>query len=182
MKLIVGLGNPGKEYELSRHNAGFLVIDKMIADFGLTQKDWQHSKKANALYLKTIYERQPLEIIKPQTFMNNSGLAVAYALKKHELTPKDLIVVHDDKDIPVGEIRVQTNRGAAGHNGIKSIIDHLGTKDFTRVRIGVGPTHQEKIQIISNYVLNKFSKEEFKLLQTALDHAISEIKRLSLAK
>lgn len=124
-------------------------------------------------------ERNKVILAKPQTFMNNSGLAVQALMSFYRVPAKDIVVVHDDKDIPVGEIRVQSNRGAAGHNGIKSIIENIGTQDFTRVRVGVGPADKEKIEIISDFVLNKFTKEEFKILQPALDNAITEIKRLS---
>lgn len=176
MKLIVALGNPGKEYELTRHNAGWLVLDKLITAENLTVKK---SPKLQAEIFDYKIGRTKVILAKPLTFMNNSGITVSLMMNFYRLMPKDIIVVHDDKDIPVGEIRVQTNRGPAGHNGIKSIIEQLGTKDFTRVRVGVGPLAKEKIQVISNFVLNKFSKEEFKILDSALANAITEIKRLA---
>ena len=176
MKLIVGLGNPGKEFEITRHNAGWLCLDR----FALAEK--LSSKKSSNLQAEIFdYKvgRNKVVLAKPQTFMNNSGVSVNIMRNFFRVATKDLVVVHDDKDIPVGEIRVQTNRGAAGHNGIKSIIEHIGTQDFTRIRIGVGPVEKVKIEVISNFVLNKFTKEEFKLLQVAMDNAAVEIKRLS---
>ncbi len=176
MKLIVGLGNPGKEFEITRHNAGWLCLDR----FALAEK--LSSKKSSKLQAEIFdYKvgRNKVVLAKPQTFMNNSGVSVNIMRNFFRVATKDLVVVHDDKDIPVGEIRVQTNRGAAGHNGIKSIIEHIGTQDFTRIRIGVGPVEKVKIEVISNFVLNKFTKEEFKLLQVAMDNAAVEIKRLS---
>ncbi len=177
MKLIIALGNPGHEYELTRHNAGWMALDKLIAQEKLTGKK---SAKMQAETFDLKLGRTKAILAKPMTFMNNSGMAVRALVNFYRFLEKDIIVVHDDKDIPVGEIRIQTNRGAAGHNGIKSIIETLGTKDFTRVRIGVGPIEKEKIAIISDFVLNKFTKEEFKILQPALDNAIAEIKRLAL--
>lgn len=178
MKLVLALGNPGREYAQTRHNAGWLVLDKLVKEEELSGK---MLPKVQAEIFDLKLDREKIILAKPQTFMNNSGIAAVAIMKFYKLTTKDLIVVHDDKDIPIGEIRVQTDRGAAGHNGIKSLIENLGTKDFTRVRVGVGPNSKEKIQVISNFVLNKFTKEEFEILQTALDNSIKEIKRLSLA-
>ncbi len=176
MKLIVGLGNPGKEFEITRHNAGWLTLDRFTKAENLSSKK---SSKLQAEIFDYKVGRNKVVLAKPQTFMNNSGISANIMLNFFRLTAKDIVVVHDDKDIPVGEIRVQTNRGPAGHNGIKSIIEHIGTQDFTRIRIGVGPIEKEKIEEISNFVLNKFTKEEFKLLQIAMDNAAMEIKRLS---
>jgi len=176
MKLIIGLGNPGKEYELTRHNAGWLALEKFAETEKLT------SKKSSKLQAETFdYKvgRNKVVLAKPQTFMNNSGISVQIMMNFFRLTSKDIVVVHDDKDIPIGEIRVQTNRGPAGHNGIKSIIEHIGTQDFTRIRIGVGPVDKEKIEVISNFVLNKFTKDEFKILHSAFENVATEIKRLS---
>lgn len=179
MKLIIGLGNPGKEFELTRHNAGWLALNRFAAAENLTSKK---SSKLQAEIFDYKVGRNKVILAKPQTFMNNSGVSVGIMINFYRLTAKDIVVVHDDKDIPVGEIRVQTNRGPAGHNGIKSIIEHIGTQDFTRIRIGVGPADKEKIEEISNFVLNKFTKEEFKALLPALDNVAIEIKRLSAAE
>ena len=179
MKIIIGLGNPGREYEQTRHNAGWLVLDKFIKEEELTRKV---SNKLQADIFDFKIGRNKVILAKPQTFMNSSGLSVQALMNFYRVMAKDIVVVHDDKDIPVGEIRVQANRGAAGHNGIKSIIESIGTKDFTRIRVGVGPAAPQKIEIISDFVLNKFTKEEFNILQGALDNAITEIKRLASAE
>ncbi len=175
MKIIVGLGNPGKEYERTRHNVGWLVLDELTKD-----ERWQTSKKANAQYVKMEIDGKRVELIKPTTFMNNSGLAVAYALKNHSLDENNLIVIHDDKDIPLGETRVQKDRGAAGHNGVLSIIEHLGTKNFVRIRVGVAP-NDHPIYDTSNFVLGKFTKEERKVLQQVFKNVVEEIKKLVLS-
>lgn len=172
MKLIVGLGNPGKEYRNTRHNAGWIISDALAK-----KEKWQESKKAHAFCLKEEMAGQDVIIIKPTTFMNNSGLAVAYAKKKHNLRPEDIIVIHDDMDLPLGEIKIQTDRGSAGHKGVESIIDCLGTKNFTRLRIGIA-TDAMKKQEASNYVLGRFTKAEQKNLAGAIAKAIEEIKKV----
>lgn len=169
MKLIVGLGNPGKEYQNTRHNIGWVIADALAEG-----EKWQESKKANALYIK----KQKFEIIKPTTFMNNSGLAVVYALKKHGVTPENIIVVHDDKDLLLGEYKIQKDRGSAGHNGVQSIIDHLGTKNFTRVRIGIAPEDKRAMGDTAEFVLNKFSKGEKQIAEKIISTVTEEIKKL----
>lgn len=175
MKLVVGLGNPGKEYTRTRHNVGWLILDRLAGE-----EHWQTSTKANAAYLKTELDGAMVELLKPTTYMNNSGQAVAYAVKKHSLAPADIIVVHDDKDIPLGESRVQKARGAAGHNGVQSIIDHLGTNNFWRIRVGVAPANRA-ISDTADFVLGKFTKEEQQQLRPVLEHVIEEIKKLVIA-
>jgi len=170
MKLIIGLGNPGKSYTKTRHNIGWLVLDK------LADKDkWSESKKGKLLHLHQTRDNHEIELIKPLTFMNNSGQAIAYALKKHNLTASDIIVVHDDKDLILGKIKVQTGASSAGHNGVKSIIEHLKTKDFTRVRIGVASDNSRKMADTSKFVLNKFSLLEKSKLNEALKQAVEQI-------
>jgi PTH1 family peptidyl-tRNA hydrolase len=181
MKLVVGLGNPGKEYEGTRHNVGFLVIDKLINNEQLTI-----SKKLNAGVLKTTLDKKRVVFAKPQTFMNNSGVAVQALLNFYKLKPENLVVIHDDKDVPLGEIRVQAGRGSAGHHGVDSIIENLGTKDFTRIRIGIAPvvtsatppTPSWKEGEIANFVLNKFTKEEQKILNGVVKNVMEEIKKI----
>ncbi len=170
MKIFVGLGNPGKKYEKTRHNVGFMVLDRLAQ--GL---EWNESKNTKALWAKKEINSEEIELFKPMTFMNESGIAVSYAKKKH---PKaEIIVVHDDKDIKLGEIKIQKNRSAAGHNGVKSIIEHLGTQDFTRVRIGIAP--KENIsEDVADFVLNKFTKEEQSILNETIDRAVREIYKI----
>lgn len=167
MKLIVGLGNPGKKYEKTRHNVGFMVVDRLATN-------WKASKKARALYCKTELNGVGVEVLKPQTFMNESGVSVAYAAKNHNLKPEDIIIVHDDKDIPLGEYKIQTNRGPAGHNGVISIINYLGTQNFTRARVGIKSAVE--IKDTADFVLAKFTKEEQKTLEEVIDKVIKELK------
>jgi len=169
MKLVVGLGNPGKKYETTRHNVGFLVLDKLTSD-------WKENKKANALCVKTKINGKDVVLAKPQTFMNESGVAVRALCDFYKIKPTDVIVVHDDKDIPLCEYKIQTNRGPAGHNGVISIITHLGTQNFTRIRIGIKT--DRKIDDTANFVLDKFSKAEIKILNEVIENVLKEIKIL----
>ena len=175
MKLIVGLGNPEPEYAATRHNTGFLVIDKLLAD---CEAETKFDKKTNAEIAKTTINKKRVILAKPQTYMNNSGVTARALLDFYKLKPENLIVIHDDKDIPLGETRVQTNRGPAGHNGVKSIIEHLGTQNFTRIRVGVAPASQNQIKDTGNFVLGKFTAEERKKLSQAIANAVKEIEAL----
>jgi peptidyl-tRNA hydrolase, PTH1 family len=176
MKLIVGIGNPEKEYADTRHNTGFLVVDKLASDFGLQTSVFD--KKTNSKIFKGAINKKRVLLAKPQTYMNNSGVAVRALLDFYKIKPENLIVIHDDKDISLGETRVQTNRGPAGHNGIKSIIEHLGTQNFTRIRVGVAPASQNQIKDTGNFVLGKFTAEEIKKLRKAIANATKEIEAL----
>lgn len=164
MKLIVGLGNPGKKYEKTRHNVGFMVLDA-LAEGG----HWGSSKSVKAEYIKTSIDGQNVELFKPQTFMNESGSAVATAANKNGVSPVDILVIHDDIDVPLGEVKIQSDRGAAGHNGIKSIIQHLGTQDFTRVRVGIKPSRQKGDT--SKFVLGRFGIFEKGKLKSGISAA-----------
>lgn len=174
MKLIVGLGNPGKEYEETRHNVGFMVIDNIINKEQLTINP---SKKFSADIAQQKTDQKEILYIKPQTFMNNSDIAVRALLAFYKLTPLDIIVIHDEKDIPLGEYKIQTNRGAAGHNGVQSIIDHLGTKNFTRIRVGIGPENK-KVDYIEEFVMGKFSEEEKRTLKQTIEQVTREVKNI----
>ena len=176
MKLILGLGNPEKKYEHTRHNAGFLLIEKLITAYGLPQPKFD--KKSNALVCKGEINKKRVALAMPQTYMNNSGFTARILLDFYKIKPENLIIIHDDKDILLGETRVQTNRGAAGHNGIKSIIEHLGTQNFTRIRVGVAPTTQENIKDTAGFVLGKFTATEKKVLETVMEHVMKEIEML----
>ena len=179
MHLIVGLGNPGKKYEKTRHNVGFLVLDALHEKMQENHiSKWEHSKKFNAEMSGVLYKNEKLILVKPQTFMNESGLSVASIAHFYKLTHRDLIVVHDDKDIPLGEIKVQRDRGSAGHNGIKSLIEHIGTQDFWRIRIGVASENPEKMKDISDFVLSKFGLFEKGTLKLKIQHAVDEILKL----
>ena len=165
MFLIVGLGNPGKKYTRTRHNAGWLVLD-----YAWPKAKWQKSKSATASYYQATVADQPTELFKPLTFMNNSGQAVSIAAKKHQLAPAHIIVIHDDKDVSLGEIKIQNNRGDAGHNGIKSIIAHLKTKSFIRIRVGIKPPNNLPAEQL---VLKNFSAADLKKIK-ALSLEIKE--------
>ncbi len=172
MKLVAGLGNPGKKYESTRHNVGWLFFDTLAP-----KAKWHKNEKAKAEYSTVEVNDRTIEILKPQTFMNNSGVAVALALKKHNLKPTDLIVIHDDKDITFGEYKIQTDRGSAGHNGVKSIIEHLGTQNFTRIRIGVAPTTGLNGDT-ADFVLAKFSASEKKTLKEIFSEIIIKLSEI----
>jgi peptidyl-tRNA hydrolase, PTH1 family len=154
MFLIVGLGNPGAQYELTRHNVGFRILDMLGGG------DWE--SKHDALMLKL----EDVILAKPQTFMNVSGKSVAQILKYYP--DAQLIVVHDELDLPLGSLKIIKGSGSAGHNGVQSIIDELGTKDFIRVRVGINNPETKQEIPGDAYVLQKFSKKEESVLKEAL--------------
>lgn len=160
MKLIVGLGNPGKKYERTRHNTGFLVIDALAEKLDISL----NRKAFNA----TTGKGQKVVLMKPETFMNNSGVAVRKAVNYYHLDPeRDLIVVYDDLDLPLGKIRLRESGSAGGHNGMKSIISNLGTKDFCRIRIGIGGNYSDSV----DYVLGRFRADEKQLWMESIERA-----------
>lgn len=163
MKLLVGLGNPGTEYEKTRHNVGFLALDYIHSNGDFS--NWKNDKKANALVSESGAGDSKVILAKPQTFMNLSGQSVQALMQYYDIALEDVVIVHDDVDFTFGEVKTQKDRGAAGHNGIKSIIEHVGTKDFSRIRIGVIPTNLDKSQIDTReFVLKNFSSEELNKL------------------
>jgi PTH1 family peptidyl-tRNA hydrolase len=134
MKLIIGLGNPGKEYESTRHNIGYMVIDKLAREIGTTTVKWSQDPKHGALVAKV----GDVMLVKPQTFMNLSGNAVKGLVDYYKLESTDVWVIHDDIDLPIGKIRIRESGASGGHNGVDSIITTLGTDKFTRFRLGTG--------------------------------------------
>ncbi len=168
MHLIVGLGNIGEKYQLTRHNVGFMVIDEITKNLSTSniQKPNFHS-----LLEKSAYDLYS----KPTTFMNNSGMAVQAIKEYYKLEMEDLIVIHDDIDLPFGTVKFKIGGGHGGHNGLRSIDAHIG-KEYIRVRIGVGKP-QDKADV-ANYVLNNFSKEELNKLPDIINHTINAIKAL----
>src|SRR5882672_8644942 len=153
MFLIVGLGNPGAEYEWSRHNLGFMVIDKLARELGLEVR----RRECNALVGRAHIEDKDVRLVKPQTFMNLSGEAVACLFAKQESADtRKLIVISDDLALPFGRIRIRARGSAGGHNGLKSIIGALGTNEFTRLRIGIQPEHP--INDSKRFVLDAFPR------------------------
>ena len=168
MYLIVGLGNPGKEYASTKHNTGFMVIDKIAALSGIDVE----TLKLNALIGKGVFDGKKVILAKPITFMNSSGDAVRPLYDYFK--PEKLIVVYDDITLDVGGIRVRKAGSAGGHNGMKSIIKCLGTQEFERVRVGIGekPSRMD----LADWVLSRFSKEEKERLDDALDLAVDAVK------
>jgi len=174
MILIVGLGNPGPKFKNTRHNLGFMVLDKFSEENDFS--DWKKSEKNNCLFEKKIIAEKEIELVKPLTYMNNSGRAVKLVAKKHNLKSKDIIVVHDDIDLPLGKIKIVKNRGAAGHKGIQSIINESGTKDFVRIRVGIkNKKIANREQRTEDFVLKKFTKEEEKILKGTVEKAVKVI-------
>ena len=179
MKLIVGLGNPGKDYQKTRHNLGFMVLDalqKKLKASGISS--WELSKKFNAEICGLTLNNEKIILAKPMTFMNNSGEAIQLIAHFYKLTLADLIVVQDDKDLKLGDLRVQTNRSDAGHNGIKSIIQHLKSQNFTRVRLGVAVDNEKKMRDTAKFVLNKFGLLERKKVEEIINQSTEEIMKL----
>lgn len=156
MKLIIGLGNPGKKYQNTKHNAGFLTLDFLAEELIGKNPKWNESKKGKVQYLKTEINGEVVELLKPQSFMNNSGFGVKYAQKKHDFKPEDIFVIYDDLDIDLGDIKVGFFESAGGHNGVKSVIQHLGFHNFLRFRIGIKTPLLERIPA-DKYVLSRFS-------------------------
>lgn len=178
MYLIIGLGNPGKQYEKTRHNMGFMVLDKFQKEHGFPR--FTLSRKHSSLLSEDILNEIKVALAKPQTLMNNSGKAVASLTKlsfpKLNLV-KELVVVHDDIDIPLGQVKISQGKGSAGHKGIESIIQSLGTKNFTRVRIGIQP-QKGKPKDVENFVLKKFAASELPLLESAIQKAGASLSSL----
>lgn len=171
VKLIVGLGNPGPKYQWTRHNAGFMVLDRLshLAGITVTRKNF------SGLCGEGNWQGERLILLKPQTFMNLSGRSVAEALRFHKLSVEDLIVIHDDLDIPFGRVKLKSGGGHAGHNGLRSLSQELGSGAFLRVRMGIGrPIHGDVV----NYVLSNFSPEEMTGLPRLLDGVIDLLEML----
>ena len=166
MYIIAGLGNPTREYEKTRHNVGFEVIDVLADRLGTTVEE----KKFKGCYGRGIIGGQKVLLLKPQTFMNLSGQCVQPLLAWHKIRPDQLVVVHDELDIPAGELRFKKGGGNAGHNGLKSITQLLGTPDFYRLRIGIGRPPQKGDVI--NWVLGRPCSEDADKIRTATDKAL----------
>ena len=162
MKLVVGLGNKGREYENTRHNMGFMLVDRYLQYKNITDR---FKEKFNAIYIETTINNEKVIFIKPMTYMNNSGIAVRAFVDFYKLNSEDVLVISDDLDLDLGKFRLRRNGSSGGHNGLKSIISHLGTDNFKRLRIGIS---NDKDDVI-NYVLSKFSKKELNEIDTMFD-------------
>ena len=165
MKIIVGLGNPGAQYENTPHSVGFEAVDAIAAEIGVT---WEVKKAFNALLAKGTFAGQPVMLVKPQTYMNLSGESVAPIVKYHNATAADLLVIQDDIDLPVGRMRVRKNGSCGGHNGIRNIIERLGTPGFTRLKLGVG---KDKSNVIG-HVLSKFDPQTRRTMDLVVAEAV----------
>jgi len=171
VKLIVGLGNPGIEYQLTPHNLGFLAIDRIASNLGVEVRN----RQCRALTARTVLADQMVLLAKPETFMNLSGIAVQGLLREYEATPEsDLIVIQDELDFPLGTLRIHRRRSSAGHNGIESIIGALETNDFLRIRIGVAP--EFKVSDGAGYLLAPMKKKELEVVDGMLDTAAEAVK------
>lgn len=152
MKLIVGLGNPGEIYKNTRHNIGFIVIDKFLSKENLTWITKFHGK-----YTSLIINQEKVYFLKPETYMNLSGNCLKDFMSYYKIPPKDILVIQDDLDLPIGKYRLKYKSSAGGHNGIKSIIENLKTEEFSRLKIGI--SHDKNINT-KDYVLGKFNRKE----------------------
>jgi len=171
VKLIVGLGNPGMEYQFTPHNLGFLAIDRIANDCGVEVRN----RQCHALTARTEIGGEQVLLAKPETFMNLSGKSVRELVAKHEVRPEsDLIVIYDELDFPLGMIRIRQRGSSAGHNGMKSIIGALGTQEFLRVRLGIAP--ERKITDGVKFVLTPFRKAQLKKVDEVLDNAAEAVK------
>jgi len=168
MKLIVGLGNPGNEYDNTRHNVGFMVIDKYAKQYNITD----FKTKYNGLYAKVYRNGEYFILLKPLSFMNLSGTVVKKYADFYKIKPADIFVIHDDLDLPVGKIKIKSKGSSGGHNGIKNIIMNLNTEEFPHFKIGIDK--DSKISF-KDYVIGKFKKNELEKINKILDYSSSII-------
>jgi len=171
VKIIVGLGNPGIQYQFTPHNLGFLAIDRIANEIDVDIRN----RQCRALTARAVIGSETVLLAKPETFMNLSGVSVRELASKYEIRPEeDLIVIQDELDFPLGTLRIHTRRSSAGHNGVESIINALGTKDFLRIRMGVAPDY--KIEDGMSYLLAPFRKTQLKVVDPVLDTAVEAVK------
>jgi PTH1 family peptidyl-tRNA hydrolase len=164
-KLIAGLGNPGMDYARTRHNIGFSVVDAIASSLNLSIDRSRFSSK----YVKTKIKKNDVFLLKPMTYMNRSGNAISQFVSYYKIAVPDIIVVHDDMDLETGRIKIARNRGHGGHNGVRSIIDLLGSRDFVRIRIGVG--HPGNAGNVTKHVLGNFSSKEAAIMDECIEMA-----------
>ena len=171
MFIIAGLGNPGSKYERTRHNAGWMAIDHLADKYGVTVDRLNFSAMTNTVMIGG----QKCLLMKPTTFMNNSGEAIGAAARFYKIPPEQVIVLSDDINLEPGKLRIRRKGSAGGHNGLKSIIAHLGSDQFPRIRIGVGERANADMDL-ADFVLAKFSQEDMKLMKEAYEHAADSVK------
>ena len=173
MKLLVGLGNPGIEYQFTPHNLGFLALDRLAE----RHKVRIANRRCRALTGKAVIGSEEVLLAKPETYMNLSGLAVRELLEEYEAEPRrDLVVVYDELDLPLGAIRIRQRGSSAGHNGLESILGALGTDEFTRVRLGIAP--ERAVKDGARYVLAPFKRGQYKAVDAALDVAADALEAI----
>ena len=169
MKLIIGLGNPGIEYQFTPHNLGFLTVDRIANDLGIEVRN----RQCRALTARATIAGEPVILAKPETYMNLSGLSVLELVAEHQAeVSKDLIVIYDELDFPLGTIRIRQRGSSAGHNGMESILSALGTDEFLRIRLGIAPDH--KVDGVK-YVLTPFRRAQEKVVDEILDTAAQAV-------
>lgn len=165
IKLLVGLGNPGKKYERTRHNVGFMIVDELARRL----KAPKPTEECLSLVYKVSANGKGIILAKPQTYMNNSGLAVINLLEEYDIKPEEMLVVYDDLDLPLGKLRLRLEGSSGGHHGVESIIREIKTEKFPRLKIGIGrPKDRNKVV---DYVLSPFSKEEEEVLYKVINRA-----------
>jgi len=170
VQLVVGLGNPGSKYEQTRHNVGFVFVDALARAKGVSLRP---EAKFHGEVGKMVLDGHELWLLKPMTYMNRSGLAVGALANFYKLPPQSVLVVHDELDIPVGQLRLKQGGGHGGHNGLRDIISQLGSPDFLRLRIGID--HPGDSRDVTNYVLGSASPDDRKLIDDAIDDALREL-------
>lgn len=171
VKMIVGLGNPGSKYNDTKHNIGFMAIDRIVKNLDV---NFTEDKNFKAEIGSDFINGEKIYFIKPTTFMNNSGIAVKALLTYYNISIKDMIIIYDDLDMEVGKIRFRQKGSAGGHNGIKSIIAHLGTQEFDRIKVGIGRPNGRMTVI--NHVLGKFDKNDEIMISNTLDRVDNAVK------
>lgn len=173
IKLIVGLGNPGADYVKTRHNCGFWLIDALANEFNCTLKA---EKRFQGDHSKSIVNSRDIHLLKPMTFMNNSGQSVAACARYYKIEPEEILVAHDELDLEPGTVKLKKSGGHGGHNGLRDMIAHLGSKDFYRLRLGIGhPGHRSKVV---NYVLHNIAKDQQELVDITIAESIDIIPML----
>jgi len=171
VKLIVGLGNPGIEYQFTPHNMGFLAVDRIAEQHGVRVSN----RQCRALTGRAVIAEHEVLLAKPETYMNLSGMSVRELVREHQVDPaQDLIVIYDELDLPLGAIRIRQRGSSAGHNGMESIIGALGSEQFVRMRLGIGPDHPVKDG--ARYVLGQFKKSQYAVVDEELDTAAEAVK------
>lgn len=171
VKMIVGLGNPGSKYEKTKHNIGFMAIDNIVKNLDVTFTD---DKNFKAQIGSTFINHEKVYFVKPTTFMNNSGIAVKALLTYYNIDITDLIVIYDDLDMEVSKLRLRSKGSAGGHNGIKSIIAHIGTQEFNRIKVGIG--RPLKGMTVISHVIGQFNTEDNIAISLTLDRVVNAVK------